>query len=163
MLHDRIANDGELEDILNLNGDQRRHFLDELIHCATHYIDKFCLTARIHHDVGHSAHEVLAVADLRVHLARTRDHLPARQVAKMCGHRCRAHVEGDAVSVFPEAWPHSNDAFFVADGDRQLSFAVGEFLLQIAEDNGLTFEVLEFPICLQGISQTLQVTDCLVK
>ena len=57
------------------------------------------LGAGVHHHVRDAAHQVLAEADLRVHLAGRGEHLAAEEIAEVAGDRGRADVERDPVGT----------------------------------------------------------------
>ena len=67
------------------------------------------LAARVHHHVRDAAHQVLAEADLRVHLAGRGEHVAGREVAEVAGDRRRADVERDRRSTVVEARPDGRD------------------------------------------------------
>ena len=67
------------------------------------------LGAGVEHDVRDAAHQVLAEPDLRVHLARRREHVAGVEVAEMAGDGRRADVERDAVRRVVEAGPDRGD------------------------------------------------------
>ena len=77
MVHDRIADHGDFENI----GPRHARLFDDLanqrIDGAAHAARQFSLAARIHHDIGDPAHQVVAEADLRVHQAGGGEHFAA--------------------------------------------------------------------------------------
>src|SRR5690606_34744963 len=90
--------------------------------------------ARVHHNVGHPAHEVLAEADLRVHEAGGGDHLAAGEVAEMAGNGGGADVEGDAEAAVVEAGPDGGDDLTAVHGDSNSPVAGAQGLLQALQD-----------------------------
>ena len=74
VVHDRVADDGHLEDVRHAQLGLARHLGGERVECAAHRIASSARPARVHHRVGHAAHEILAEADLRIHRAAGGDH-----------------------------------------------------------------------------------------
>ena len=81
----------------------------ELGEAAAHGARQLLLGAGVHHHVRDAAHQILAEADLRVHLAGRGEHLAAREVAEMAGDGRRADVEGDPEHRLVQAGPDAGD------------------------------------------------------
>ncbi len=71
----------------------------------------------MHHRVGHPTHQILAVADLRIHRAGRSEHRAARKIAEIGGDGGRADVDRDAIGVHHESRPDRDDLPLVAEGD----------------------------------------------
>ena len=77
-------------------------FTDEVVQRTAHCLGELDVATRIHHHVRHSAHQVFAEADLRVHQAgRSRD-LAGREIGEVRGD-LRAHDAGAQHAALPEA------------------------------------------------------------
>jgi hypothetical protein len=86
---------------------------------------------RMHHDVGHAAHQVLAKPNLRIHDAAGLFDRTAREITKMCSDRRRTDIERNAVNVAFESRPDRDDLAAVADCDRYLPVLFAQCFLQI--------------------------------
>ena len=82
---------------------RRRELGGELREAAANDLRQLLLRARVEHHVGDAAHEILAEADLRVHLARGGEHFAGSEVAEVAGDRRRADVERDPVRAVVKA------------------------------------------------------------
>ena len=109
MMHDRVADHGRFEDVFvrdaRLARDVGREPAQRLAHRRRHQRG----AARVHHRIGHAAHQILAEADLRIHDARRGDHIAAAQVAEVRGNRGRAHIDRKSVDELVQAGPHRDD------------------------------------------------------
>ncbi len=103
VMHDRVADERRLEDLLARDADLPRDVGDEAVDRGAHGVGHLLLAARIHHHVRDAAHQVFAEANLRIHHARGGHDLAAAQVAKMRGDRRRPDVDRDAVHALAEA------------------------------------------------------------
>ena len=114
--------------------------------------------ARVHHHVGHAAHQVLAEADLRVHRAGRRQHLAARQVAQVPGDGRRAHVERDAERRVVEARARSPT---IVSPSCTATVAVHPPSRRVVCSTGSTcgshVEPGELPVPLERLEQSLQI------
>ena len=99
VVHDRIADDRHLEDVRAARS--RRCVASSAVSFArqprTTFVSSFSEPG-LSIDVGDAAHEVLAEADLRVHLAGRGQHLSGEEVAEVARNGRRADVEGDPVA-----------------------------------------------------------------
>ena len=75
VVHDGIANEGGFQNVLRRDAGLRRHVRCQGVQGLAHNSGHFLLTARVHHHIGHPAHQVFAKADLRVHQAGRGHHL----------------------------------------------------------------------------------------
>ena len=105
VVHHRVPDERDLEDVRPLDPGLLRELRGELGETAAHDARQLLLRARVEHHVRDAAHEILAEADLRVHLARRGDDLAAPEVAEVPGDRRRADVERDPVGGVVEAGP----------------------------------------------------------
>ena len=65
MMHDRIADEGQLEDLARVDAGFGGHLLDQSALSASRTAVVIPLAARVHHHVGDPAHQIFAEADLR--------------------------------------------------------------------------------------------------
>ena len=157
VLHDRVADEARLEDVASLDARLARRLGREIVDGAAHCGRELGLAPRMHHDVGDPAHQVLAEADLRVHHADRRDHLPARELAQVrrdCG---RAHVDGDTIGLVAEAGPDRDELALVVDRDGHLPAALAQALLQRLHDVEIAGEPGELPFGLERLQEAPQV------
>ena len=70
VMHDRVADEGALEDCAPLNPRIGADLSDEFIDRLADDPRKIDLAAGVHHDVRNPAHQILAEPDLRIHDAR---------------------------------------------------------------------------------------------
>jgi hypothetical protein len=124
MMHDRVADEGGVEDLVDgdirLSGD----LLGEVVDGLAHHLSHLFLAAGIHHDVADPAHEVFAEADLRVHDARRGHDLAGREVAEVGRDGGRADVDGKPVGSVDEAGPGVGQDGAPVDRDGDLPLAV---------------------------------------
>ena len=78
MMHDRVADQRDFQDLVALDAGLARGFADQRVHRLAHHARQLLVAARIHHHVGNAAHQVFAEADLRVHRPDCGDDLAAR-------------------------------------------------------------------------------------
>ena len=134
VVHDRVADERDLEHVRAFDSGARRELGRELREAAADGAGELLLGPGVQHDVGDAAHEILAEADLRVHLAGRREHVAGREVAEMSGDGGRADVEGDAVGAVVEAGPDRRDRRAVVHGHRDRSVARVQGGLQSRQD-----------------------------
>ena len=105
VMHDGIADQRRLEDVLVRNARLARHVGREPAQRLAHRRGHQRGAARIHHRIGDAAHQILAEADLRIHDARRGDDLAAAQIAQVRGDRGRADIDRKAVDELVQAGP----------------------------------------------------------
>ena len=109
VVHDGIPHEGDLEHVRPLDARVPAQLGRQLREAAADGTGELLLRAGVEHHVRHAAHEVLAEADLRVHLPGRRDDLAGVEVAEMAGDRRRPDVERDAERHVVEARPDCGD------------------------------------------------------
>ncbi len=119
MVHDRVPDHGERQDVRRVGAGVRAKLRGQLVHARPDHARQLALRAWVHHQVGHTAHQILAEPDLRVHGAGRRQDLPARQVAQVSRHGGRPHVEGHTEHAVVEPRPNTHDRRTVVHGDRR--------------------------------------------
>ena len=157
VVHDRVADERDLEDVVARDAGVVRELGRELREAAADRARQLLLRAGMHHHVGDAAHQVLAEADLRVHLTGRGEHLARVQVAEVAGDRRRADVEGDAVGGVVEAGPDARDHRRVVDGDRDRPAARAQGLLQPRQDVVVAREPAQLPLALERLAQAAEV------
>src|SRR5690606_32836946 len=70
VMHDRIADENAVEDILAVDATFFADLADQAVDCIAYGLGHSLPPIGIHHDVGDAAHHVLAKTDLRVRRAR---------------------------------------------------------------------------------------------
>ena len=102
VMHDRIADEGHLENIIAATRASRATSAASAFSAARTAVGHLLRAARIHHGVGDAAHQILAEADLRVHGAAGRDDLAGCQVAQVRGDGGGAYVHRQVRSAARE-------------------------------------------------------------
>ena len=157
VVHDRIADEGRVEDVAARDAGVCRRLADQRVHRAAHGLGQLRLAARVHHHVGDPAHQVLAEADLRVHASGGGGDLAARERGQVAGDGGGADIEGRAVGPVVEARPERDDALAPVHGDRGRPFALAERALEALQDMEVTGEIVEAPLLPQRVRQSLEV------
>ena len=117
VVHDRVADDRELEDLDALDAGTHRQRGDQAVERLAHRDGHLAGALGMHHRVRDAAHQVLAEADLRVHDAVAGEDRAVGQVGQVAGDRRRADVDRDAVRRLVEARPDRDDLTAVVDRD----------------------------------------------
>ena len=105
VMHDRVADDRQLEDLGPLDAGPHRERGDEPVERLAHRGGHLSGTLGMHHRVRDPAHEVLAEPDLRVHHAVAGEHRPVGQIGEMPGDRRRPDIDRDAVRRLVQTGP----------------------------------------------------------
>ncbi len=116
----------------------------------------------IHHRIGHTAHQILAEANLRIHDAGGGHDLAAPQIAQVRGNGGRADVDGESVGEFMQAGPDGDDLFGGMDrhGDLPRSGAQGR--LQGLQHRQIAGQIREVPFGFQRLVQPAQIAGWIV-
>ncbi len=109
VVHDRVADHGYLEDVRYAHLRFARHLGGERVECAAHRRGHLLGAARMHHRVGHAAHEIFAEPDLRIHRAAGGDHLAAFKIAQVGRDGSGAHVHRQTVDAVVESRPDADE------------------------------------------------------
>src|SRR5579872_6896680 len=157
VMHDRIADQRDLYDVLALGRGLVDDIADQRVECAAHALGQFLVAARIHHHVRNPAHQVFAEPDLRIHRPGRGEHVAARKIAEMGGDGGRADVERDAERAVAEAGIDGDDVAAVAQGDGRLPLAGAQSLLQAAQDGKIGDRLAKRPLALQSRLQPAQI------
>ena len=162
MMHDGIADYTDIENILPGNAGLARDVRGECLQRLTHGPCQLHFASGIHHDVGNTAHEILAETNLRVHDAGGRHYFAAGEVAQVRRNGGGAHVHRETEDAIVEPGPHGDDVAILVDGDRDLPIAVTQRRLQSVQHFEVATEALQPPLEIQGLFQTPQITSRVV-
>ncbi len=157
VMHDRVADDRQLEDLRPLDPGPHRERGDQPVQRLAHGRGHLAGTLGMHHRVGDPAHQVLAEADLRVHHAVAREDRAVGEVGEMAGDGGRADVDGDAVGLVVEARPDADHLTALVDRDGDPVLAGLERGLERADDLEVRVEVGELPLALERLEQAGEV------
>ena len=122
MMHDRIANQHNLDHIFCSQVGLFSRTGDQLLQPLNHGFVHFMVTARVHDAIGHPTHQILTKADLRVHRAGRGQHIARYHIAQMCRHSGRAHVDRNPGNTFFQTRPYTHNMVAIAQGDSDLPF-----------------------------------------
>ena len=126
MVHDRVGDHGDVENILDRDPGRPGGAAGKLIEGVAHDLGHGHVTALVHHHVGHAAHQVFAEADLRIHHIGGGDNLAGTHVAKLSGDRGRAEIDGETIDFLLDPGPYGNDFLELVNRDRDLAPGTGE-------------------------------------
>ena len=133
VMHDRIADQGDLQDLATRHTGLARGFANQRVHRLAHNARQLLVAARVHHHVGDAAHEILAEADLRVHRPDRRDDLAAHEIGEVSGYGGRADIDRDAVGALGEARRDGHNVAALAQRDSDFPVPRAQRLLQAPE------------------------------
>ena len=162
VVHDRVADDGHLEEVGYRDLGLARHVSGEAIEGATHRLGHLLRAPRVHHRVRDAAHQILAEADLRVHEAAGGDDLTGFQVAQVSGDGGGADIDREPVDVLVQARPDGDDLLAAVHRGGDLPGPLAQGGLQGAQDRDLAGEPGELPFALERLHEPLQVAGGIV-
>ena len=157
VMHDRVADQRDLEDLLRLGARVARHIGGEFAERRAHSDGHLLRAARVHHGVRDPAHEVFAEADLRVHHAGRGHDLTGRKIAEVRGDGRRADIHRHAERALVEARPQADDLLATVHRRSDLPGAGAQRALQRAQHVEFDAEPGELPLALQRLEQATQV------
>ena len=146
MMHDRVADEGRVENVLGRDPRFGRRIGDQSINRLADSLGQLGVAARIHHGVGDPAHQVLAEADLRVHDSDRRDDLSGRKVGQVGGHGCRTDIVGKPVGLVAKSRPDRDDPLSPVNRDGRRPVAVAKNFLQPLQGPDVALEFAETPL-----------------
>ena len=159
VMHDRVTHKSTIQHLIGsgirLSANFGRQLLDGLAHCLGH----LRFAARVQHDVGHPAHQILTKTDLRIHPAGRGQHLPTGQITQVGRDRCRAHIHGKAQCSLMEPGPDCDDFALTVDGHGHLPARCPQRILQGLQHVQITREPGQAPFELEFLLQSPQITD----
>ena len=150
-MHDRVADDRELEDLGPLDPGLVPERREQAVQGLADRLGQLHLAPGMHHHVGDAAHQVLAEADLRVHDPGAREDRAVGQVDEVAGDRRRAHVDGDPERPVVEARPDGDDVAAAVDRDRDAVATRGQGALERPDDREIGPESVEAPLAAQRV------------
>ena len=162
MVHDRVADEGRVENVAARDARFVRNLADQRVDRVAHGLGHLGLAAGVHHHVGDPAHQVLAEADLRVHAPGGGHDRATRYLGQMAGDGGGADVEGRAIDLLVEAGPDGDDARRLVDRHRRRPFAVPERALQALQDVQVGGEGVQAPLLAERIRQALEIAARIV-
>ena len=161
-MHDRVADEGRVENVAARDTRLVRNLADQRVHRAAHRLGQLGLAAGVHHDVGDPAHQVLAEADLRVHAPGGGHDGAARYLGQVAGDGGGADVEGRAIDLLVEAGPDRDDARRPVDRHRRRPFAGAERALQALQNVQVGGEVAQTPLLAERVGEALEIAARIV-
>ena len=157
VMHDRIADQGHLENLGPCDLGLACRLADQGVHRLAHGARQLGVAARIHHHIGDPAHEILAEADLRVHRADRGDDRAADEVAEMDRDGGRADVDGDAIGALGEARQDGDDVAALAQRHGCGPAALAKGLLQARERREIGMRIRDAPLFGERLLQAAKV------
>ena len=157
VMHDRIAHQHQLMDLVGVDLGDRDQLADEPAERGPHRSRHLPGAALVEHRVRHAAHEVLAEADLWVHHAVAGEDLARGQVGEVTRDRRRPDVDGHAEHPLLEPRPYGADGAPVVhrDGDRVVAALEGR--LELAEDVEVGVQAVERPLATERLLEPGEV------
>ena len=156
-MHDRVADERELEDVDRLEARLAGEPSDERPQRRADRAGHLPRALVVHHRVRDAAHQVLAEPDLRVHHARRGEDRAVGEVGEVAGDRRRADVDGDAVRLLVQARPDGRHVAPVVDRDRDRVAALLERRLERPDDVEVGVEVGQLPLALERVEEPGEV------
>ena len=156
-MHDRVPDERDLEDVVALDLCGGRELRRELREAPAHDLRELFLRSRVEHHVRHAAHQILAEADLRIHLAGGGEHLAGGEIAEVPRHGRRADVERDAVRAIVETGPDAGDRVAVVDGDRDRPVPGAQRGLHRGQQVGIDRERVQAPLVRERLAEAADV------
>ena len=117
VVHDRVADHRELEDLDALDPGPHRQRRDEPVERLADGGGHLGGALGMHHRVRDAAHQVLAEADLRVHHAVAGEDRAVGQVGQVAGDGRGPDVDGDAIRLLVEPRPDRDHLAAAVDRD----------------------------------------------
>ena len=146
VVHDRVADDGQFEDVGHRDPGRRGQAGDEAVERLAHGAGHLAGALVVHHRVRDPAHQVLAEADLRVHHPVRRQHRAVGQVGQVPGDRGRADVDRDAVRLLVQPGPDRDDRGPLVDGHRHPAAILLQRGVEDPDHRDVRLETLELPV-----------------
>ena len=156
-MHDRVADDREIEDLDPLDACAHRQRGDQPVERLAHGRRHLARALRVHHRVRDAAHEVLAEPDLRVHDAVAGEDRTIGQVGEVAGDRRRSDIDRDPIRRLVEPRPDSDDVVAGVDRHGDTVLAGFEGRLEGAHDLEVRLEARQLPFTLERLEQPGQV------
>ena len=111
----------------------------------------------MHHHVRHTAHQVFAETNLRIHEPGRCNHFAGGQIAQVTGNGCGANIDGHSEERFDEAWPDASDHRVVVDRHSDLAIRGAKSGLQSTQRGRSNGEARSKPLLAERICEQSQV------
>ena len=154
VVHDRIADEDQLEDLVACGATLLAEPADEFVERRADCPGQLDLPSGVHHHVGDPAHEVLAEPDLGVHGPGGGECRAGRQVEQVAGQGGGTDVDGDAERPVAEPRPDGHDLADVAYGHGCKARSVGHDV-----EVGGQLKSREAPLAAQGRQQVVALAE----
>ena len=157
VVHDRVADDRQLQDLGPLDPGPHGQRGDEPIERLAHRLGHLTGALGMHHRVGDPAHQVLAVADLWIHDAVAGENGAVGQVGEVAGDRGGPDIDGDAIGRLVEAGPDPDDLVRLVDRDGHAVPPGLQRRLERTDDLQVRLQIGQCPLALQRLEQSPEV------
>ena len=157
VMHDRIAGERRLDDVAERNARRFRRLRRKRRERLVHGLGELAIAARMHHDVGDAAHQILAEPDLRVHAAARGEDIAASEIAEMGRDRRRADVEGKAEDALLQAGIDGDDVAPVPQASRHGEIAGAQRFLQAAQHGEPGAHIREAPLLRERLREAAEI------
>jgi hypothetical protein len=162
VMHDGIAHQRGLENVLMRDAGLTRHVRRKSGECLAHRRRHQGGTAGIHHRIRNPAHQILAESDLRIHDPCRGNHLAAAQIAQVRRNGRGADIDGKSIDQFVQPGPHTDDLLARVYGHRDLPGPGAQRGLQGLQHRQIAGEILEAPFLFQRLEQPAQIAGRIV-
>ena len=156
-MHDRVADDRQLVDLVALDARAHRELGDEAVEGLADRRGHLPGALGMHHCVRDPAHEVLAEPDLGVHHPVAGEDGSVGQVGEVAGDRRGPDVDRDAVRLVMEPRPDPGHGVTLVDRDRHRERTLLERRLEVADDGQIRLEIGQAPFLLERLEQADEI------
>ena len=157
VVHDRVADEGQFQDLRALDAGLVRERREEPIERFADRLGQLHVATLMHHHVADPAHQVLAEADLRVHDPGARQDGAVGQVREVARDRRGTDVNGHPEGPVVETRPDRDDVATAVDGDGDPVRTLLERRLERADDCEVCPQPVETPFRAECIEQPAKI------
>ena len=158
MVHDRVADNAQLEDITPIHSGLRDQLAEQVVEGASHHVGEPGGAVIVHHHVRDAAHQILAKSDLGIHHATRSENHPGQQIAEMAGNCGRADIEGHPEGEVTEAGPDPDQIPGVTHRHSHRPVSCTQGRLEISQDRRFHHQSAQTPLLFESGEETLQVS-----
>ena len=133
VMHDRIADHDQLQDLVRPEIERDARVFQHGRHLPANLAGQPLLAALVEHHIGDPAHQILAIADLRIHRRALVGDLAARQVVNVQRERRRTDIDRRAIDIEERRRPDVDDGLPVADDGDELAFVLRQDRLKLGQ------------------------------